>query len=118
MAGEPTLGEVYWDTWGVGARKIPYSDLAGEYREHTERAAAAVGAAAIARLQREEPQAALALDIARDEITSVRNVLARVLAEFKRSGSGHSARLGQVAVARAYRDGGLPVPADLAGIGE
>jgi hypothetical protein len=59
-----------------------------------------------------------ALDLARDEITSVRNVLARVLGEFQRSGSGHSARLGQVAVARAYRDGGLPLPADLAGIGE
>jgi hypothetical protein len=70
MAGEPTLGEVYWDTWGVGARKIPYSDLAGEYREHTERAAAAVGAAAIARLQREEPHAAPGLAAAmaaRDE---------------------------------------------------
>jgi hypothetical protein len=59
-AGEPTLGEVYWDTWGDGARKIPYPDLAVEYREHTERAAAAVGAAAIARLnQPEELRAAM-----------------------------------------------------------
>lgn len=58
-----------------------------------------------------------ALDVARDEISSVRNVLARVLGEFQRSGSGHSARLGQVAIARAYRDGGLPLPEDLAGLG-
>jgi hypothetical protein len=50
-AEDPTLGEIYWDAWGDGAaRKIPYSDLADAYREHTERAAAAVGAAAIARL--------------------------------------------------------------------
>jgi hypothetical protein len=60
-----------------------------------------------------------ALDLARDELTSVRNVLARVLGEFKRSGhSGHFARLGQMAVARAYRDGGLPLPDDLAGLGD
>jgi hypothetical protein len=65
-----------------------------------------------------EPDTARALDLARDEITSVRNVLARVLGEFKRSGSGHSARLGQMTIARAYRDGGLPLPDDLAGIGE
>lgn len=64
-----------------------------------------------------ELAAVRALDIARDEITSVRNVLARVLGEFKRSGSGHSARLGQMTIARAYRDGGLQVPDDLAGLG-
>ena len=111
---EPTLGQVYWDTWSEGARKIPYADLAGEYREHTERAAAAVGAAAIARLQREEPHAApelaaavRALDVARDEITGLRNLAADILGEFTASGDGHRARIGQVGYARWAERAGL-----------
>lgn len=40
-------------------------------------------------------------------------VLTEVLSWFHRSGSGHAARVGQVAIARAYRDAGLPVPEDL-----
>jgi hypothetical protein len=113
----PTLGQVYWDTWSEGARKIPYADLAVEYREHTERAAAAVGAAAIARLQREEPHAApelaaavRALDIARDEITGLRNRCGRLLGEFGRGSDGYRARLSGTVLAREYRDAGLPVP--------
>ena len=143
-AGEPTLGEIYWDTWSEGARKIPYPDLAGEYREHTERAATAVGAAAIARLnQPEELRAAVAgtrqlreqlaearklgtawrrerdalaaenaetaraLDIARDEITGLRNLAADILGEFKASGDGHRARIGQVGYARWAERAGL-----------
>ena len=40
-------------------------------------------------------------------------VLTEVLSWFKRSGSGHVARVGQVAIQRSYREAGLPVPEDL-----
>jgi hypothetical protein len=201
---EPTLGQVYWDTWSEGARKIPYSDLAVEYREllslyrpasggwasrtsigRLTRIAASAGVASPGftashgdvpddlAAERDElrklldeigviaanapedgdsfglleqiamriaaagvpdstpvgewpdpenpvtgrtPGAAAApelaavvraLDIARDEITGLRNLAADILGEFKASGDGHRARIGQVGYARWVQRAGL-----------
>lgn len=95
-AAGPTLGEIYWDTWGEGVRKIPYSDLADEYREHTERAAAAAGAAAIARLnQPAELAAAMA------ETRKVRDVACKLLGLF---GDADSRRMRHADVTMATLD--------------
>jgi uncharacterized protein (DUF4415 family) len=48
-----------------------------------------------------------ALDIARDEITALRNLAADILGEFKATGDGHRARIGQVGYARWAERAGL-----------
>ena len=58
-------------------------------------------------LAAENAEAVRALDVARDEITGLRNLAADILGEFKASGDGHRARIGQVGYARWAGRAGL-----------
>lgn len=98
-AEDPTLGEIYWDAWGDGAaRKIPYSDLADAYREHTERAAAAVGAAAIARLGTPA------------ELGAAKGAVNELLRMFHGISGGYGARTSSGRLSRLAREAGVEPP--------
>jgi hypothetical protein len=58
-------------------------------------------------LAAENAEAVRALDLARDEITALRNLAADILGEFKPAGDGHRARIGQVGYARWAERAGL-----------
>jgi hypothetical protein len=54
-----------------------------------------------------DPDITRALDLARDEISALRSLAADILGEFKATGDGHRARIGQVGYARWAERAGL-----------
>ena len=110
-AEPPTLGEIYWDGYvaKAGIVNFPYTDLDQEAIDGIEAGAAAAGAAAIARLNQPAELAA-----AMTETRKIRDVLDRALEWFAgETGTRREAAITRAQLARAYRDGGLPVPSEL-----